>query len=505
MTHSNQSGIDLLDANETLKKCLVKISFAAAGIQKQMDVELQTLRELIRNDAFEDEIHDQVETIAKVLRALDEETTSLTANLSQQDLLENLQMLINAEMPKIRKKLSLIITKGENEPLLDTICNIADLFPKKTTQPRSLFSKIFSHKEPEPPENENTIERVSSTISQLLSQLHTPVGLESKINTLQQDLKSLNNLSEFPPVLEEISSIVLDISYEDQQRFESFLRLLGQKLDFVQQLIINTSTAQSNQDEATADLNKEMRDHVQQLHANIRHADSLKDLQESVQSRLEKVISSLDAFNNNHESFVEVNQKQLKDMKGKLSESQKDIKNLEQKLKDQQHLAETDMLTKLPNRYAFQRKIEEEYARWRRYRNPLSVAIADIDHFKKVNDNHGHNAGDRVLAQVAAILSEGLRESDFVARWGGEEFIITMPETALTKATKAINKLRTKIAEQVIDLGGQKIFVTISFGVAELEDNDPVAEVIKRADIALYRAKDKGRNQVCCEIKQLGN
>ena len=497
------SDADLLDANETLRKCLVKISFAAAGIQKQMDDELQTLRELIRNDAIEEDIHDQVEAIARVLRELDEESQNIAASLTQEELLDNLRLLINADYPQQQRKVNQILNKSSPQNFIQTLQKIGDIFPRDDIKPKGLFSKLFHTKEPEQESPQSTIESLTGTISQLLNQLHTASDLKEKMDYLQERLQTIHSLPDFPPILEEISSIILDISFTDQLKFETFLRELGQKLDFVQQLIINNVQAQGMENEAASELNKEMRDHVQQLHANIRHADSLKDLQDSVQSRLEKVIKSLDNFNLTHETFIETNQKQLCTMEKKLSESRQDIQVLQQKLRDQQYLAETDALTKLPNRYAFQRKMEEEYARWRRYRNPLSVAIADVDHFKSINDNYGHDGGDKVLANIAQTLNQGLRESDLVARYGGEEFIIIMPETILTKATKAINKLRQKIADHSIQVDGKSIHVTLSFGVSELEDDDPIADVIKRADNALYRAKEKGRNQVCCEMKEV--
>ncbi len=505
MDKSQPADINLLDANETLRKCLVKVSFAAAGIQKQMDIELQKLRELIRADAIEDDIHEQVENIARALRAIDEESQSQRANLSYEELLENLQMLLSAELPDLQNKIDKIISKGANHTLMYTLQKLVNItpHPEKNSSSSGIFGKLFKSSETNESDPAELVEKVSQTINKLLGQLHIPENLNEKIEFIYDELKSLNTLQEFPPIMEAISAIVLDLTFEDQLRFESFLKQLGQKLDFVQQMIENTSIIQSKNNEAASELNKEMRDHVQQLHANIKHANSLTDLQESVQGRLEKVISALDTFNGSRETFVQNNNKQITTMSQKLFESRNDIKMLEQQLKDQQQLAETDMLTRLPNRYAFQRRMEDEHIRWRRYRHPVAICIADIDHFKKVNDSYGHSVGDSVLLQIATMLHDGMRDSDFIARYGGEEFVIILPETTLTKATKAINKLRLKMAEHSFDLEGNEFNVTVSFGVAEFEEDDDINDVLKRSDNALYRAKEKGRDQVCCEMKSL--
>jgi diguanylate cyclase (GGDEF)-like protein/hemerythrin-like metal-binding protein len=155
--------------------------------------------------------------------------------------------------------------------------------------------------------------------------------------------------------------------------------------------------------------------------------------------------------------------------------------------------ADTDALTGLLNRLGFNGAFSREFERARRYHQPLSVVILDLDHFKRVNDEHGHAAGDKVLAGVARLLESSVRESDVIARWGGEEFVVVAVMTEERGAAQLAEKLRARMAAAEPGPSGA---VTGSFGVAELKPGDSIEGLLHRADQALYRAKNGGRNRV---------
>ncbi|HQR29840.1 MAG TPA: diguanylate cyclase, partial [Anaeromyxobacteraceae bacterium] len=167
----------------------------------------------------------------------------------------------------------------------------------------------------------------------------------------------------------------------------------------------------------------------------------------------------------------------------------------EGKAREASRRADTDALTGVPNRQAFNDALAREFARARRFRQPLSVVLVDLDHFKRVNDEHGHAAGDQVLTGAARLLESRVRESDLAARWGGEEFAIIASMTDAAGAVRLAEKLRGML--EVTHMG-PPVRVTASFGVAELRPDDGVDDLIRRADEALYRAKQEGRNRVAC-------
>lgn len=159
--------------------------------------------------------------------------------------------------------------------------------------------------------------------------------------------------------------------------------------------------------------------------------------------------------------------------------------------------ASLDALTGLTNRYGFMPEIEKEYRRSLRYHHPFVFAMADIDHFKKINDKHGHLVGDEVLKQIAAILKNELRENDYICRFGGEEFALLLPETNMEHAYPVLERLRKTFENKVFHINGIKIHFTISLGATEYKgENIPLDGILDAGDKRLYKAKENGRNRL---------
>lgn len=178
-----------------------------------------------------------------------------------------------------------------------------------------------------------------------------------------------------------------------------------------------------------------------------------------------------------------------------------DRKRAEEKLikakKRAEELALKDELTKLSNRRAFFDQGQRIFKQAVRFKHPVSVIMMDIDHFKNINDLHGHSAGDKVLQDIAQMLLKVVREIDIVARMGGEEFAFVLPETDVKEAANLANRLRQEIENKVIHHEDASIQVTASFGVsAYTGEMDTLETLLSRADDALYIAKKRGRNQV---------
>lgn len=159
-------------------------------------------------------------------------------------------------------------------------------------------------------------------------------------------------------------------------------------------------------------------------------------------------------------------------------------------------LSSTDQLTGLCNRYKFEELFEFERNQSLRYKTDLSIVLIDIDHFKSINDNYGHNAGDIVLKELALTLKKSIRGSDVAVRWGGEEFIVITPKTTLEQAQQLAETIR-QIVKNTPYSGVSQI--TASIGVASFEENDSLKSLVQRADVALYRAKKLGRDNVQIE------
>ena len=167
--------------------------------------------------------------------------------------------------------------------------------------------------------------------------------------------------------------------------------------------------------------------------------------------------------------------------------------------------AMTDALTGLLNRYGLQHTLAREHAEARRYQRQLSCVLIDLDNFKTINDTYGHAIGDLTLQQVAGILREAVRASDTVFRYGGEEFLVLLPETDLDGAVALAEKIRTSAALRPFGDGAQVFSLTLSAGASNLCTDESGHDMIARADMALYHAKEQGRNRVESALRRLTN
>lgn len=162
-----------------------------------------------------------------------------------------------------------------------------------------------------------------------------------------------------------------------------------------------------------------------------------------------------------------------------------------------QSMAATDVLTGLTNRRQFNSRLHEEIARARRHETPLTLALFDLDDFKRLNDFYGHPVGDRILRELGKLVRQNIRESDLPSRYGGEEFALILPETRETEGYELLERIRLLVAQTVFCLPENPLTITVSVGVAQLEPRQHTAfELVELADKALYEAKKQGKNQV---------
>lgn len=163
--------------------------------------------------------------------------------------------------------------------------------------------------------------------------------------------------------------------------------------------------------------------------------------------------------------------------------------------------ARTDELTGLANRRDMHQRLLNEYHRYQRSGHHFSVTLIDLDWFKRINDDYGHDAGDAVLKQFADLMRDVVRQTDLAARWGGEEFLILLPDTSLLQALTLAERLRQKVDDAEFRFRDQVMPVSISAGVSSITQSDSVNHLLKQVDIQLYSAKQNGRNQIAPRVK----
>ncbi|MDO6441467.1 MULTISPECIES: GGDEF domain-containing protein [unclassified Marinobacter] len=163
--------------------------------------------------------------------------------------------------------------------------------------------------------------------------------------------------------------------------------------------------------------------------------------------------------------------------------------------------AKTDELTNLSNRRDILNRLSEEYSRYQRSGHHFSIALIDLDLFKNINDQYGHDAGDAALKQFADLVQTVIRQTDVAARWGGEEFLLLLPDTSLIPALTLAERLRSEIARNNFSFQGQELPVTMSAGVCTIAQADSIDSMLRQADLQLYNAKEAGRNRIAPRVR----
>lgn len=235
---------------------------------------------------------------------------------------------------------------------------------------------------------------------------------------------------------------------------------------------------------------------LEDMGAAVSRSTSLDQLKASVTRNIQSISDSFRDYRDEECRREKALEEKLAAMQEKLAGMEVYSEQVQEQLRTERSRALTDMLTQLPNREAWQQRLQLEFERWRRYRHPITLAVLDIDHFKKVNDSFGHKAGDRVIQLVAKALCDRLRSTDFVARYGGEEFVMLLPETDVDVAHKVIEDLRLHIAGLPFHFQNQPVAITISAGIVAFGSGETPEELFDLGDKALYRAKNEGRNRV---------
>lgn len=336
---------------------------------------------------------------------------------------------------------------------------------------------------------------------QLLHRIDLPASLVQEARVLTQNWEHGISTEQLPDSISSIADLVARSRHNEQKEkkeLEVFLSQLTQRLQELDHHIDQTASSEKQASQVRTSMDNQLSDHVRNIETSVSEANDLPSLKINIQQRLDNIQQHMELRRKvEGERQVEVDQ-EIAQLNEKLHSFEKQTEELQQSLREQRHKALHDALTGLHNRLAYDEKMAEEFIRWRRYKRPITLSVWDIDHFKRINDTYGHKAGDKVLKILADRFNQHIRKSDFMARFGGEEFVLLMPETNLEAAKQVVDKLRTYFGSCQFHHRGTPVSVTISCGLTEFRDGDTGQTVFERADQALYKAKNEGRNRCIC-------
>jgi diguanylate cyclase len=555
---NNTSDADQAELVRLLCRALSRLAVAAHGIDRRLDERLAELRQLLRRDIDDlPRLAVLVDAIDAQIKRVDEERDRHAEVLQQslQKLSEQLRATkpdadIGSELKALLKQLKRDLPDGERLRLLTRLPVLqARVIAGNGDAPRGgLLSRWFARAEQTaavegdddgaaaefeveleasaapvivvaaamPTESaaveipggaavvagEPPFARISTAVCEVLSELlqqidPPPIASDDYRHAREQIAKGLN-WYELVSTLEQISLIVLAALERDHGEFQQFLEGINKRLEDAHGVLESSRVSQTQRLQDDAKLNDTVRFEVAEIQVSVQQATQLDSLKTAIASRLDSVVGALDQHKDSEQKRQHELEQQLVALTARLREMESQSTAIERRLIEQQRLALLDMLTQLPNRQAYEQRLQQEYERWKRYGRPLTLAVCDIDHFKSINDNFGHLAGDKVLRIVAKTLAKHLRKTDFIARFGGEEFVVLMPETDQQAALQTIETIREAVATCPFHFREKPLSITLSAGIAVFSGNVTSEQVFERADTALYLAKQNGRNR--CEV-----
>lgn len=523
-----------------LQRLLLRICLSAEGQNRAFDEQLEALRKQIKSkDLSLDALTEQLNQIDRALSVFDENKAQ---NLTQfvlifDQLVEQLVALKPARsqrsaLKKLNNSVSAKTLRSDRfVPLLEEYstlqAQVLDALAREEEPSKGLLDRLFrndkvpvgaepvnqkpddaldidvqeEHSEDEVVPGFSAISaRLAATMNNLLDQLTFPDSSQRALEELRERISRKLNWYELGPTLDDLSNVVLSAVGRGQREFGQFLIDIDERLQKIQNFVLETIQAEDGLREEERLLDQQMRSQIESMALSLDENDDVESLKMSIRSQVENITSVLDKFSETGRRLEENKAKELEAMRLRFQALEEETRFFRKRLKEERSKALTDALTQLPNREAYDDRISMEYERWKRYRKPATLVIADVDHFKSINDNYGHLSGDKVLQIMAKEIQARLRQTDFVARYGGEEFVIILPETELNVAKNVLEKMRETVARLPFHFRDEKLQVTISFGLVEFSDDKDTNALFDCADQALYKAKEAGRN--CLKVWQ---
>ncbi|WP_440906444.1 GGDEF domain-containing protein (plasmid) [Catenovulum sp. SX2] len=481
----------------TLTGFISRLTNVCKGIDVELDNRLAKLRAYLAKNP---DMQNLSPLLSHIEQLLSQHSTRLALNLKQTSSTlkaagKQLQQVKNLD-PEFRRELRSYMQALE-EPkssllhYLPCIENLASLYHK-------CLAIQSGNKGPEI--DAKALKGLQSDISAELVNILSNIAFSGENAEKIDALREILSATVTPEILVnscvEIIRIVINSIAEERQSAQSFLFSLNDALNSVHTAVASSINGSTEINQSKQELNDKLKKDLAGMSAEIEKAKSLDVLKKQINGRIADIV---DALTKKEELEVQEHDlliNSLSQMEERLFELEKEAEEYKKKLSEQRFKSLQDALTKLPNRASMDERMELEYRRWMRYNHDLCIAVADIDHFKSINDTFGHSVGDRVLQIVAACLQKGLRETDFIARYGGEEFVMLFPESKLKDIEKRLEHIRAEVKKIPFKFKNADLVVTISMGLTQFKAIDQPQSAFDRADQALYDAKSGGRDKI---------
>mgnify|MGYP001819120329 CR=1 FL=1 len=489
------------ELEQLLTRTVIRLTLAASGLDGKLDSHLKRIRDAVRKGA-DPRLSEQLNRLSDELMHLSEDEEVETPDISDicGRLVSRLS-LSSADALNASKLLAELLDNPAqiSDPALDQLAALLNRAPGPEKRGPGLLGRIFSAEQRTA--GQSSTPTPNEILLNLLEQASWPGHWGTDISQMKASLSTSPAEDAWVGVLQDLLPLSARSYGEAQSEIEeagSFLEELTRRL---QDLDEHLRYAHDGREEVVGygrRFSDQVSAQVDGLESSVSEAVDLHQLKTVVSERLNAITQTMEEFLRDERQWFQKNEDNEQELRERLKVLEEESTDLRFRMLEAHHMALQDAVTGLPNRMAYDERIEQEHARWKRFGEPLTLLVWDVDNFKSINDRFGHQAGDKALRIIAESLRKRLRETDFIARYGGEEFVTLLSGAEQKMALKVADEMRQGVMNCGFHSKNRAIPVTISCGISCFSEGDTVAAVFARADKALYEAKRKGKNR--CEM-----
>jgi diguanylate cyclase len=480
------------EAEREFTRLVTRLCVAVGGLDPMLDPHLKRLRDLAKTGKTARLVQQAGEIGDALVHAADERTQSGVlplllerGRLGKRELKETLRLWATvAAAPR----------EASNEQLDRLSALLHEGIPLKQPGPKTgLLARLIGGS------SDDAADQSNLRLLTVLQAVPWPAELAPEVAKFAETLEQDEQGDAWVGVVRQISDLTVEAlgqAQHDARSAGDFLAALNHQLEQLDQHMLSERERREQSRVSGERLGQDMRSEVGSLSASVRESVDLAQLQSSVLVSLDRMHAHVRHHLDEENARREKAEFEADRLRRELRSVEEQAFDLRRQVAQTQQAALRDPLTGLPNRRAYEERLEHEYARWKRFGDPLALVVWDVDNFKKVNDTFGHKAGDKALIMIGKLLNERLRETDFIARYGGEELVVLLVGAALDDAQRIADMMRIAVESGGLHAHGKPVSVTVSGGLSSFKFGDAPADVFERADKAMYQAKQAGKNQV---------
>ncbi|WP_027858666.1 GGDEF domain-containing protein [Marinobacterium jannaschii] len=350
-------------------------------------------------------------------------------------------------------------------------------------------------------DTQSILRQVATELLDLIDGLHLNSRYRQDALQLIGELEADFELSQLPPLMHRVITLVVQSNQSVSEEFEHYLLDIGDQLTGMHNALSRDFQIAQNDSQRRLLFSQQMQDNFSAMNTATVNGASLPQLKTAIAEKLSQMQKSVTQLKSDEVTRQQESNRRHQKLVAQMNSMEEEARQTMLQIEEERLRSRVDPLTKLANRTAYNERIQQELRRLPELGDTLTLAVCDIDHFKQVNDNYGHLAGDKALRLMANILTDTLRKSDFVGRYGGEEFVLILPATPALEAAHLLEGVREAVAASPFNFSGQPVPITISIGLTEAAFSDNSDTLFARADELLYKAKREGRNRLCSDIE----